>query len=197
MTPAEELRALSAQASERPPRSEMMTGLFRDRDSAEQAYETLRARGYTDADINVLMTDQTRKSWYPANHADTELGRKAGTKAMAGAGVGEAIGTAVGALSAVIATTAVIALPGVGLVAAGPRTAALAGAGAGALTGGLIGALVGLGIPEDRARLYDEGLQRGGMVMGVTPRTDDDAEYFDREWRNSRGEHIFAGGRGD
>ena len=163
-------------------------GLFRDRDSAQQAYNTLRARSYADADINVLMTDQTRKSWYPANHADTELGRKAGTKAMAGASVGEAIGPAVGALAAVIATTAVIALPGVGLVAAGPLTAALAGAGAGALTGGLIGAL---GIPEGRARLYDEGLKRGGMVMGVTPRSDDDAGYFEREWRNSRGEHIY------
>ena len=169
----------------------VLTGLFRDRDSAEQAYETLRARGYTDADINVLMTDQTRKSWYPPDHPDTELSRKAGTKAMAGAGVGGAIGTAVGALAAVIATTAVIALPGVGLVAAGPLAAALAGAGAGALTGGFIGALVGLGIPEDRARLYDEGLQRGGVLMGVTPRSDDDAGYFEREWRNSRGEHIY------
>jgi len=67
----------------------------------------------------------------------------------------------------VLATTAVIALPGVGLVTAGPLAAALAGAGAGALTGGLVGALVGLGIPEDRARLYDEGLQHGGIVMAL------------------------------
>jgi hypothetical protein len=182
---------MSAQPIERPSRSEMMTGLFRDRLSAEQAYDTLRARGYTDADINVLMTDETRKNWYPPNDADTELGRKAGTKAMTGAGVGGAIGTAVGALAAVIATTAVIALPGVGLVTAGPLAAALTGAGAGALTGGLVGALVGLGIPEDRARLYDEGLRRGGIVMGVNPRSDDDAGYFEHEWRNSRGEHIY------
>ena len=182
---------MSAESSDRPPRSEMMTGLFRDRESAEQAYETLRARGYTDADINVLLTDETRKGWYPTGHDDTDLGRKAGTKAMAGAGVGGAIGTAVGALAAVIATTAVIALPGVGLVTAGPLAAALAGAGAGALTGGLVGALVGLGIPEDRARLYDEGLKRGGMVMGVTPRSDEDARFVEREWRNWRGEHIY------
>jgi hypothetical protein len=169
----------------------MMTGLFRDRDSAERAYDTLRGRGYTDADVNVLMTDDTRRKWYPPDDAETDLGRKAGTQAMRGAGVGGAIGTAVGALAALIATTAVIALPGVGLVAAGPLAAALAGAGAGALAGGLVGALVGLGIPEDRARLYDEGIKGGGMVMGVTPRSDDDAGYFERQWRDSRGEYIY------
>jgi hypothetical protein len=29
------------------------------------------------------------------------------------------------------------------------------------------------------------------MVMGVNPRTDEDAEYFENEWRNSRGQHIY------
>ena len=43
--------------------------------------------------------------------------------------MGGAIGTAVGALAAVIATTAVIALPGIGLVTAGPLAAAFAEAG--------------------------------------------------------------------
>jgi len=28
-------------------------------------------------------------------------------------------------------------------------------------------------------------------VMGVTPRSDQDAEYFEREWRSSRGENIY------
>jgi hypothetical protein len=27
--------------------------------------------------------------------------------------------------------------------------------------------------------------------MGVNPRTDEDAEYFEREWKNNRGEHIY------
>ena len=126
----------------------------------------------------------------PADHADTDFGRKAGRTVIAGAGVGGAIGTALGAVMAMIAATAVIAVPGVGLVAAGPVAAALAGAGAGALTGGLIGALMGLGMPEDRARLDDEGLkrdegrERDGMVIGVTRRSDEDARFVEREWRN-------------
>jgi hypothetical protein len=77
------------------------------------------------------------------------------------------------------------------LVVAGPLAAALAGAGAGGLTGGLVGALIGSGIPEERAKLYDEGVRNGGMVMGVNPRSDEDAQYFENEWRNYRGEHIY------
>lgn len=182
---------MNPQATDRPPRSEMMTGLFRDRESAEQAYETLRGRGYGEQDVNLLLTDDTRKRWYPGDEHDTALGQKAGTKAMAGAGVGGAIGTTVGALTAVLAATATLAIPGVGLIAAGPVAAALAGAGAGGVTGGVLGAMVGAGIPDDRAKFYDEGLKRGGMVMGVTPRSDEDASFFEHEWKNSRGEHIY------
>jgi uncharacterized protein (TIGR02271 family) len=43
--------------------------------------------------------------------------------------------------------------------------AALTGAGIGAVTGGLIGALVDLGIPEEDAHLYSEGLRRGNILV--------------------------------
>jgi hypothetical protein len=82
-------------------------------------------------------------------------------------------------------------LPGLGLVVAGPIAAGLAGAGAGGLTGGVLGALVGAGIPEDRAKEYESGIKDGGIVMGVNPRSDDDATYLESEWRNFRGEKIY------
>ncbi len=69
--------------------------------------------------------------------------------------------------------------------------AALAGAGAGGLTGGLVGALIGSGIPEDRAREYEEGINNGGLVMGINPRNDEDATYFENDWRTNRGESIY------
>jgi hypothetical protein len=28
--------------------------------------------------------------------------------------------------------------------------------------------------------------------MGVTPRSDEDADYFEREWKNYRGEHVYG-----
>ena len=168
----------------------MLTGLFNDRESTDRAYSSLRDRGYTDEEINLMMTDKTRDTWFDGddNAADTELG----SKALEGAGAGSAIGGTLGAIIGGIAAIGTnVLLPGLGLVVAGPLAAALAGAGAGGLTGGLVGALIGSGIPEDRAVVYEEGIKNGGMVVGVNPRNDEDAEYFENEWRNNRGEHIY------
>ena len=166
----------------------LMTGLFRDRESAERAYNSLESRGYSRDDVNLMMSDETRNSWFSDTDGDTGLG----TKAMEGAGTGSAIGGTVGAVLAAIAAIGTsVVLPGLGLVVAGPLAAALAGAGAGGLTGGLIGALVGSGIPEERAREYEEGIKGGGAVLGVTARSAEDADYFEQEWRNSRGESIY------
>src|SRR6476646_9308826 len=67
----------------------MLTGLFRDRDSAERAYQSISDRGYTRDDVNVVMSDETRQRHFTGNTAgrETELG----TKAAEGAGIGGAI----------------------------------------------------------------------------------------------------------
>jgi hypothetical protein len=168
----------------------MVTGLFRDRESAERAYGYLAPRGYTRDDIDVMMSDDTRKRYYTTTGktVETELG----TKALEGAGVGAGVGAVAGGTLAALAAAATVLIPGVGLVVAGPIAAALAGAGAGAATGGLIGGLIGYGIPEERAKIYETGVKEGGIVLGVRPRTDDDADYFAREWKNSRGEHVYG-----
>ena len=73
---------------------------------------------------------------------------------------------------------------------AGPVAAALAGAGAGAATGGLVGALIGWGIPEERVRVYEEGIKKGGILMGVRPRSEEDAAWLQQSWRESRAENV-------
>ncbi|MEP7270833.1 MAG: hypothetical protein ABI882_04985 [Acidobacteriota bacterium] len=164
-----------------------VTGTFRDRESAERAYGSLTGRGYSHDDVNLLMSDETRKKYF----TDDDKSDLA-SKAMEGAGVGGAIGVTLGAVIAAIAAVGTsIAIPGLGLVIAGPIAAALAGAGAGGAAGGIIGALVGVGIPEDRAKLYDEDIRKGGIVMGVNPRNPEDAEYFEQEWRKSKGENVY------
>lgn len=168
-------------------RSRMVTGLFRDRESAERAYGSVASRGYKQDDVNLLMSDETRKKHF-ADGKETELGNKA----LEGAGTGAAIGGTIGAtLAAIAAIGTTLALPGLGLLVAGPIAAALAGAGAGGATGGLIGALVGAGIPEERVKHYEEGIRNGGIMMGVTPRSDEDAEYFESEWKKNRGEEVY------
>ncbi len=167
----------------------MVTGLFRDRDSAERAYQSISDRGYAREDVNVVMSDDTRK-----RHFTTTAGRETelGTKAAEGAGIGGAIGGSLGAIAAAIAAVGTtVALPGLGLVIAGPLAAAIAGAGAGAATGGVVGALIGWGIPEERVKHYEEGIRDGGILMAVRPRNDADATYLEDSWRANRGEHVF------
>lgn len=171
--------------------SGMVTGLFRDRDSAERAYQSAAERGYGRNDVNVVMSDDTRKRHFSgeAGAPETELG----SKAAEGAGVGGAIGGALGAIAAAIAAVGTsVAIPGLGLVIAGPLAAALAGAGAGGVTGGLVGALIGAGIPEERVKKYESGIKEGGILMGVKPRSPEDAAYLSESWKNNRGEHIYS-----
>ena len=166
----------------------MVTGMFRDRASAEQAYNSLSSRGYSKDDVSLMMSDDTRKKHFSDKDNDTELG----DKAMEGAGVGSAIGGTIGAIVGAIAAIGTsVALPGLGLIIAGPIAAALAGAGAGGLTGGVLGALVGSGIPEDRAKTYESGINEGGIVMGVKPRSDEDAQYLETQWKSNKGEHVY------
>lgn len=168
--------------------SALLTALFHSREDAERAYQSLRDRGYSDHEINVMMSDATRDKYYKEN-PKTEVG----TKALEGAGTGGIIGGAIGAIVGGVAAIGTnILLPGLGLIIAGPLAAAIAGAGAGGFTGGLVGLLIGWGIPEERAKVYESGIKDGGTVLGVRPRTREDADYFEDQWRRDyRGEHIY------
>ena len=166
----------------------LLTGLFHDRDSAERAYQSISDRGYSRSDVNLVMSDETRERHFGTGERETELGNKAAE----GAGIGGAIGGSLGAIAAAIAAVGTtIALPGFGMVIAGPLAAAIAGAGAGAATGGIVGALIGWGIPEERVKEYDDGIRDGGILMAVRPKNDADADYLADSWRANRGEHVY------
>jgi hypothetical protein len=161
----------------------LMTRSFPDRASAERGFNDLTARGYKSDDIHVLMSDETRKKHFSKDNGDSDLGNKA----LEGAGVGGAVGGAVGAtLVGIAAAASTLTVPGLGLVIAGPLAGALAGGATGAATGGLVGTLIGAGIPEERAKVYESDLKRGNIVLGVNPRNDDDARYFESEWQGQQ-----------
>src|SRR6185369_4728298 len=134
----------------------LVTGLFRSRADAERGVEDLMHYGWSRDDISVLMSDATR---------GREFGLAMATKAPEGAATGATIGGVLGAVAAGLVALGIIAIPGIGLVAAGPIVATLAGLGAAA--GGLTGALIGLGLPEHEAKFYDEEIERGGILVGV------------------------------
>jgi hypothetical protein len=173
-------------------KAKLKTALFSDRESAERAYDDLSSRGYNSKDINVVMSDDTRVKFFrDSPGVETELGNKAAKGAGVGGAVGGAVGgTAAGIAAAIAAVGVSVAIPGLGLVIAGPLAAGIAGAGAGGLAGGVIGALVGWGIPEERVKDYEAGLNKGGILMGVTPRSDEDAEYLDEQWQSYSAERL-------
>ena len=106
---------------------DFVTGFFKTRVAAEAAVDAIIKRGYTRDDISVLMSDATKNK---------EFAVQTRSHAADGMGIGGAIGGTVGAvLAAIVAVGTAIAIPGVGLVVAGPIAAALAGAGAGATPG--------------------------------------------------------------
>jgi hypothetical protein len=165
----------------------MLTGMFRDRRSAENVYNSMHDRGYTPDEINLVMSKETHDKYFSDDLEETELGNKA----AAGTGAGSAIGGTIGAIAGILAAVGTsIVIPGLGLVVAGPIAGGLAGAGAGGIAGGIIGALVGWGIPKERAKLYESGIKNGHIVMGVKPKNDEDAEYFEKNWRENDAREI-------
>lgn len=165
------------------------TGLFTDRKSAERAYQVATTAGYSPDEIDVVMSEETRKRFY-GKHATLET--EVANKSAEGAAVGGAVGATAGAIAGVLAAAGTITVPGLGLVVAGPIATGLAGAGAGGVAAGLAGALVGWGIPEDRLKTYEKGIGEGGIVLGVKPHSDQDAQRFESEWRAANARDICS-----
>jgi uncharacterized protein (TIGR02271 family) len=149
-----------------------IVGLFDDFTTAQRVVQELVDAGVGRTDISIVANDA--KGEYKQYRAD-------GSSAAEGAGAGAVGGGVLGGVLGLLVGVGALAIPGIGpVLAAGPLAAALGtagastlvGAGVGAATGGLIGGLIGLGIPEEDANMYAEGVRRGGTL--VTAKVSDD-----------------------
>lgn len=134
-----------------------VTAPFSTTDTAEAAVERLVAGGFDRGRISFLVTRDHHHHYF----SDETGGALRGLKA----------GGLFGALGGGLVALAAVAVPGVGLLAAGPLLALLGGAGAGAAGGGFIGLLVGAGLSEEEAHLYKGRLEKGDILVGIL--TDD------------------------
>ena len=161
-------------------RNDYVSKVFNTREDADREFNELSNRGYTQDEINVMMSDDTQKRYFSddVDH-DSALGDKVADNAGTGSLIGGGVGAVVGAIAAIGSN---VLLPGLGLIVAGPLAAGLAGAGAGAATGGLIGALTGMGVPEEEATRYKDDIKGGGIYMGFKPRHEDDARDTYNRW---------------
>lgn len=143
-------------------------GVFTNRRDAELALEELRDSGFPMNSISVIARNGDRNG----DIADVEVNDRVGNKADDGAATGAIAGGTLGGLTGLLVGLGTLAIPGVGpIMLAGATATALAttaaGGAIGAAAGGLIGALVGLGIPEERARVYNDRVSQGHYLVMV------------------------------
>jgi len=126
---------------------------------AERLTFALRGAGFPEGHLSVI---------YPDTTGSYHAGLEHSTKAPEGAAAGVATGGLTGSVVGWLAGLGAIAIPGAGaLIAAGPIVAALAGAAVGGAGGSVLGALVGLGVPEIEAKVYEERLHKGNILVSV------------------------------
>ncbi|MHB8654684.1 MAG: DUF3341 domain-containing protein [Terriglobia bacterium] len=134
-------------------------GIYPSYSSVENCVETLKAAGFRNTDISVLL---------PENAGSKDFAHVHDTKAPEGAATGAGTGAVVGGALGWLAGIGALAIPGLGpFIAAGPIMAALAGVGVGGTVGGMTGALIGMGMPEYVAVRYEGRVKKGGILLSV------------------------------
>ena len=144
-------------------------GVFQDRFDAEAVIDELEEIGFNPKDVSVIAKDgiETGKG----------IGRKGGNVAE-GAVSGAATGGVLGGLAGLLVGIGALVIPGAGafliggpiamaLGLTGAAAATISGATTGALAGGLLGGLIGFGIPEDIARVYEQKVREGAVLLAV------------------------------
>lgn len=146
-------------------------GVFNTRENAEEAINALHR------DLSIS-TDEISYMYRNSDNGITEVDANeiSSSTPAEGAKTGAITGGAIGAIAGV--ATVVGMIPVIGpIFAAGPLVTALglsgavgttaAAAATGAAAGGLIGALVSWGVPESRAKEYEDRVQAGDILVAV------------------------------
>ena len=163
--------------------SKTITAVFKTRLAADAALVKLDQAGFTKEQVTMLVTEETR-----CKHFAIDEDSKAGEGALDGA----AIGGLSGALYLALASAGAVLIPGLNIVVSGVLLGALAGLGAGAVTGGLVGALVGLGVPEHEAKLYEDTIRKGAILIAIEAHDNATADRIQTILKGSNAESIKA-----
>ncbi|MBW4469142.1 MAG: hypothetical protein KME45_01935 [Stenomitos rutilans HA7619-LM2] len=152
-------------------------GSFSSYRDAETAVRELRDSGFPMDRVSVVGRDTDRAAEIAGNDANARLSDKSkqvahDTQADEGAKKGAVAGGTLGGLTGLLVGLGALAIPGIGPVMLGGALATalattISGGAIGAAAGGLVGGLVGLGIPEDRARVYNDRVSRGDYLVIV------------------------------
>ncbi|WP_013320246.1 general stress protein [Gloeothece verrucosa] len=166
-------------------------GIFPTRNDAEVALHELRDSGFPMDRVSVVVRDADKHD----DIAGADVSDNVGNKADDGAKTGALTGGALGGLTGLLVGLGALAIPGIGPVMLAGATATtiattISGGLIGAVSGGIIGALIGLGIPEERARVYNERVSRGQYLV-IVDGSDDEIARAEAILRN-RGIEEFG-----
>jgi hypothetical protein len=164
-------------------KTKTITAVFDSSVEAETALRKLEHAGFIQSEITILLSEETRGKHF---------GIKEGTKAESGAAAGAAIGGVSGALWLALASAGTLLIPGLNLVVSGALIGGLVGLGAGAATGGLVGSLVGVGIPEHEAKLYEDAVRKGAVLVAVESSDDDCTDRIKGILKGANAQNITA-----
>ncbi len=159
-----------------------VVAIFDDFLTANSAVREMVDKGFERDNISII-ADNSRGVYSfttptAAVAASTNGGTTDENNSLVGGGAG--IGAAIGGIGGLLIGLGALVIPGLGpVIAAGPLVAAistLTGAGVGAVAGGVTGsllnALIGLGIPEEEAGYFTEGVRRGGVLVTMQAEED-------------------------
>lgn len=169
----------------------LVTALFTDGSGVERAYLAARARGYSQDEINLVLSEETRRRHFNADQVPSDLAEIAAEATDKKRSAAKDLGGPAGGTAATIAPALAAAgtaalLPG--LILAGPVAVALAAAAAVGVAGGLVGVLTNWGIPKGHIEQYEQAIRDGNILIGVNPHSEEDARELQLEW-------AAAGGR--
>jgi len=162
-----------------------VTAIYNNKNEAKNAILHLKSKGIDISNVSILGAEDSIDE---DMNMDFESEKSVSEKGASGAALGAAVGASVLALTTFTAATLT---GGAALLGAGPLIAALAGGTAGATAGGLIGGFIGIGIPEVEARIIEEKLGEGRIVLGVQV-DNDSTEKVKEALQITKGERIVA-----
>ncbi|MGA7952176.1 MAG: DUF1269 domain-containing protein [Gloeobacterales cyanobacterium] len=144
-------------------------GTYSTANEVEHALTQLRDAGFHMNDVSILVKNDENE---PDKIAGVAVKDTVGNQAGKGAATGAITGGTIGGITGLLVGIGALAIPGIGPVITAGATGtaiatALSGGAIGAAAGGLVGALVGLGIPRERAEVYDSVLRQGGYLVVV------------------------------
>lgn len=172
----------------------IVTAVFRTRANAERAWRAAVDLGYRSENIELMLSEKTRDRLF-GDAASGGMSAKADEvveERSTAEKLGGPTGGHIGVIAPVLAGIGTLLLIPGGILAAGPAAIALGAAGAVGLAGGVITALTNWGVPKGRVELYESAIRDGGVLLGVKPRSREDAQSLMEAWRASGGELVHS-----